>query len=121
MKKLLLVFAAMLVSCGGDDNECPDGGSLHGIAGDEQWCAIYDSDGYPVRHGPYRYWDHETGTVLSSGHYCHGLECGEWTVFFANGAKQSVREYNDNGEMCGMLVEWDDQGNVTNEEDKGPC
>lgn len=120
MKKLLLVFAAMLVSCGGDDNECPDGGSLHGIAGDEQWCAIPDGDGGWVKHGPYWRWD-DVGHVSQTGEYCHGVGCGRWNNWHDNSSKASEIYYTIDGDPCGTWLAWDDQGNVTNEIEYDPC
>lgn len=120
MKKLLLVFVVLLFSCGGEDESpCPDGGSMLGAEGVEQWCAISDGYGGWIAHGQYRQWG-KAGYLETEGFYCRGSMCGVWSSWSDRNEKVSEKRYTDEGEPCGTWYQWSD-GDLIAEEDHGPC
>ena len=118
MKRLVLVFLVLLVACGDDDNPCPDGTEQVGTPGVEVWCAEPDGRGGWIYHGPCKRWS--AGHLVETGRYCRGNRCGTWTLYSNDGQKISEGDYSSEGERCGVWRQWSD-GELTSEEDHGPC
>jgi len=121
MRTALAFVVVALIACGSDDNGCPDGGSLIGVEGVEQWCAVPDGHGGWIKHGPYRKWEDSRGYLDSQGQYCGGTICGHWIRWHDRGVKSRDSYFTDEGEPCGTWMDYDSEGNVVSEEDRGDC
>lgn len=63
------------------------------------------------RHGAYEEF-HNNGKIFMKGQYCRDLPVGEHKMWWENGNLASIVNYNENGEVNGMVSEYNLKGDV---------
>jgi MORN repeat variant len=106
----LIAALALLSLCachpGQQPPSCPPGAKLMGAPppnGSEVWCQSM-VHGRPLKDGPLIVYN-TTGGKMVEGNYHGGIQCGEWTLWYENGARASVDHYRG-GVQDGVHTSW---------------
>jgi len=103
------IICCILFACRHQQNyslSCPPGTRLMGAPppkGTEVWCQEI-INGKPVKDGPFIAYT-GGGAKMIQGNYAHGVQQGEWTLWYENGERASVDHYVD-GRPSGLHTSW---------------